>query len=172
MQLAHQQVSAEIDLPDRVVEKLAMAEAYRLHASLMYQLTLTSRLQERRLEDGLRRLGLTRASWCVLLAVHVEGQVQPSEIAQFIGIDRTATSRTLRQMEAKGWLNRRSGTNDRRTTEVALTDAGVEILNRAAPVARENLAHFLAKLADGEAGQLQDILARLRQGEPRDISHF
>ncbi len=149
-----------------------MPDTYHLHASLMYQLTLTSRLQERRLEEGLRRLGLTRATWCVLLAVHVEGLTKPSEIAQYIGIDRTATSRALRQMESRGWLLRRSGTDDRRTTTVALTDCGAALLERAVPVARENLGHFMAKLGPDEATRLQALLATLREGEPRNITHF
>ena len=73
---------------------------YRLHNSLGYRLSRVARIQERRLDLGLRRIGLTRTTWCVLLAVGNEGLSQPSDIAEFIGIDRTATSRALRQMEA------------------------------------------------------------------------
>lgn len=138
----------------------------------MYQLTLTSRLQERRLEEGLRRLGLTRLSWCVLLAVEVEGCSQPSEIAQFIGIDRTATSRALRQMEAKGWLARHTGAADRRTTRVALTVEGAALLAKAVPIAEDNAQHFLAKLPPEGAAQLQSLMADLRTGEAHNLLHF
>lgn len=138
----------------------------------MYQLTLTSRLQERRLDEGLRELGLTRLTWCVMLAVHVERLAQPSEIAQFIGIDRTATSRALRQMEARGWVARRTGEGDRRTTRVALTPAGVALLGRAVPVAEDNAHHFLSKLAEDERQDLQRLLATLREGEARNLVHF
>ena len=89
---------------------------YRLHASLGYNLSLAARLQERRLDDALKTLGLSRTTWCVLLAVGVEALTQPSEIATFIGIDRTATSRALRMMEADGLLTRESGRADKRTT--------------------------------------------------------
>lgn len=138
----------------------------------MYQLTLTSRLQERRLDEGLRRLGLTRLTWCILLAVQVEGHTQPSEIAQFIGIDRTATSRALRQMESKGWLARRTGEEDRRTTRVVLTPEGDALLARAVPVAEENSRHFLSKLPQEGAESLQRLLADLRDGEDRNLVHF
>ena len=143
---------------------------YRLHASLLYQLTLTSRLQERRFEDGLKALGLTRISWCVLLAVENEGLSQPSGIAEFIGIDRTAMSRALRQMEAAGLVERRraAGT-DRRHTAVGLTAAGREALWRATPLAEENAQHFLAKLPASERDQLRRLLAVLREGEPRNL---
>ncbi len=147
----------------------AMSQGYRLHASLMYQLTLTSRLQERRLEEALRGLGLTRITWCVLLAVHVEGLQQPSDIAQFIGIDRTATSRALRQMEASGWVARKSGEGDRRTTTVALTAAGVALLAKAAPMAEENGRHFTTKLPEGGGEALRELLAQMREGEKRNL---
>lgn len=149
-----------------------MPISYRLHNSVMYQLTLTARLQERRLEEGLRRHGLTRLTWCVLLAVDVEGLTQPSEIAQFIGIDRTATSRALRQMEAKGWIARRAGEGDRRTTCVAVTETGAALLTRAVPVAEENARHFLAKLSAKGPEALARLLAELRQGEAQDLEHF
>lgn len=138
----------------------------------MYQLTLTSRLQERRLEEGLRRLGLTRVTWCILLAVEVERLSQPSEIAQFIGIDRTATSRALRQMEEKGWVARQTGENDRRTTRVALTPTGSALLAQAAPIAEDNSRHFLSKLPGEGPETLQRLLALLREGEARNLVHF
>ena len=145
---------------------------YRLHASLLYQLTLTARMQERRLDEGLKALGLTRISWCVLLAVENEGLRQPSEIAEFIGIDRTAMSRTLRQMAA-GLVERRpAGGPDRRRTEVALTEAGRALLWRATPVAEGNARHFLSRLAPEARDDLRRLLAALREGEPRNLRDF
>lgn len=145
---------------------------YRLHASLMYQLTLTSRLQERRLDDGLRAHGLTRITWCILLAVANEAITQPSDIAEFIGVDRTACSRALRQMEGQGWIARRNGEPDRRTTHVALTPAGRALLLAATPVAIENSEHFLSKLEPGDAETLGRLMARLREGEAKGLGLF
>ena len=74
---------------------------YRLHDSLGYRLTYAARLNERRFEAGLADLGLTRLMWCVLCALDFEGLSRPSDIAAFIGVDRTAISRCLRQMEGR-----------------------------------------------------------------------
>ncbi|WP_114966262.1 MarR family winged helix-turn-helix transcriptional regulator [Alkalilacustris brevis] len=145
---------------------------YRLHDSVLYQMTLTSRMQERRLEEGLRALGLTRITWCVLLAVEHEGRSQPSEIAEFIGIDRSATSRALRGMEDAGLLVRFNGEPDRRTTRVKLTEGGRELLLRATPVAEENGSHFLGKLSADEVQQLARIMASMREGETRSLPKF
>lgn len=134
---------------------------YRLHNSLGYHLSLASRVQERRLDEGLKALGLTRVTWCVLLAVGNEGLTRPSEIADFVGIDRTATSRALRGMEAAGLIARRSGQSDGRATEVRLTELGRSHLARGTPLAEANNAAMHAELDPGEAETMRRILAKL-----------
>lgn len=135
---------------------------YRLHASLGYHLSIASRLQERRLDEQLKTLGLTRTTWCILLAVGNEGLSQPSDIADFVGIDRTATSRALRAMEDDGLITRASGGGDRRTRCVTLTAAGMTAVAAATPMARENARIIADALAEGEAEVLLRLLAKLR----------
>ena len=138
---------------------------YRLHASLGYHLSRAARIQERRLEEGLRTLGLTRTTWCILLALGNEGLAQPSEIAEFVGIDRTATSRALRAMEAQGLISRTAGNGDGRTTEVRITATGRARLARGTPMAEANNAVMHARLTPAETAELTRLLARLTEGE-------
>ncbi|MBD3677617.1 MAG: MarR family transcriptional regulator [Rhodobacteraceae bacterium] len=140
-------------------------ERYRLHQSLGYQLSVTSRIQERRLDEGLKELGLTRITWCVLLAVGNEDLEHPSAIAEFVGIDRTATSRALRQMEEDGLIARRTGTGDRRTTSVRLTDKGSRYLDRGTPLAESNNAILESKLTTSELAELRRLLKKVREGQ-------
>lgn len=145
---------------------------YALHASLGYQATLTSRAFERRLEERLRILGLSRLSWCILLAVGEEQMKSPSDIAGFIGIDRTAMSRALKSLEADKLLVRSESRDDRRRTCVTLTATGSALLSRAIIQAQENAGHFTAKLSEEEQGQLSELLTKLRAGEERLLSNF
>lgn len=138
---------------------------YRLHNSLGYHLSIAARLQERRLDDQLRALALTRTTWCILLAVGNEALTQPSDIAEFVGIDRTATSRALRQMEEAGLLDRSCGTADRRTRRVELTARGRDAIKAATPFARNNADILAARLAPGEEAVLKALLAKLRDPE-------
>jgi DNA-binding MarR family transcriptional regulator len=140
---------------------------YALHDSVGYHATLAARLFERRLEAGLRRAGLGRLDWCVLLAVVEEGLSAPSDIAAFIGIDRTATSRALRRMEAAGLVSRHAAAGDGRRTEVRASTEGRRRLDAAIPAGIENAAHFRAKLSDEEHATLLELLSRLRAGEGR-----
>lgn len=142
---------------------------YSLHDSIGYHTTLAARLVERRVEDGLRRFGLTRVGWCILLAVAEEGLKNPSDIAAFVGIDRTATSRALRALEGQGLVSRTIGRTDRRMTEVSMTDEGRARMVRALPVCVENMAHFNAKLSADEQADLKGLLKKLYSGEREAI---
>ncbi|MDX1820566.1 MAG: MarR family winged helix-turn-helix transcriptional regulator [Alphaproteobacteria bacterium] len=143
---------------------------YRLHSSLGYHLSVAARQQERRLDEALKTLGLTRTTWCVLLAVGNEGLSQPSDIAGFVGIDRTATSRALRQMEADGLLARSSGTEDRRTRRVELTEKGCAAITAATPFARANAGVMAEQLAPGEQETLIRLLAKLRPADDAPLN--
>ncbi|MCU4654030.1 MarR family transcriptional regulator [Roseibacterium sp. SDUM158016] len=141
------------------------APKFGLHASIGHHITRSARIVERRVEGGLRHHGLTRVGWCILLAVEEEGLKNPSEIAHYIGIDRTATSRALRQLENDGLIGREMGREDRRTTEVSLTDEGRARLRAAMPLCVENMAHFNAKLSAAESLELKRLLTLLTAGE-------
>ncbi|KIC15299.1 MULTISPECIES: MarR family winged helix-turn-helix transcriptional regulator [unclassified Leisingera] len=143
---------------------------FHLHHSLGYQITMLARVIERRFEQRIAEHGLTRVTWCVLLAVGEEGLTTPSEIADFIGIDRTATSRALRQMEAGGLITRRSGEGDGRSIRVMLTAAGQAALQAVLPIAQENAAHFEAKLSGEELSELRQSAVKLLQDEPRIVA--
>lgn len=126
-------------------------------------------MQERRLDSGLRSLKLTRITWCVLLAVGNEKLVRPSDIAAFIGIDRTATSRALRQMDTAGLIQRSTGSGDRRTTTVELTDAGLTLLDEGTPMAAANNAVMNSRLNASERQELQRLLLKTRGTEDIDL---
>lgn len=149
---------------------MSTAKRYSLHQGFGYQLSLLGQINSRRMEAGLKQLGLTRMMWCVLLAVVEEGLVRPSEIAEFIGINRTAASRTLRQMETDGLILRKSGKNDQRNTTVHVTKKGHALLNNAIPHAQEVARHIRSKLTTSEAEKLQELLTKLMVGEARDVS--
>lgn len=149
---------------------------YSLHNSLGYQVSRTARLLERGFETDLRKIGLTRLSWCTLLAVVNEGLRQPSAIAEFIGIDRTAASRALRQMEADGLISRekepKNKGGDGRSKNVSTTPKGDALLQSGIAAARVNAAKFEAKLSPEEHAQFRKMLETLQQDESDALPHI
>ena len=138
---------------------------FSLQDSVGHQITRTARIVERRVEEDLRRFGLTRVGWCVLVAVAEEGKKNPSDIANFVGIDRTATSRTLRQLETDGLIMREMGRDDRRTPEVRLTERGQIQFDAALPLCRAAAGYFNQKLTMAELETLKALLAKLSADE-------
>jgi DNA-binding MarR family transcriptional regulator len=139
---------------------------YRLHDSLGFRLSRAARIQERRLDQSLKQLGLTRITWCVLLAVGNENLRQPSDIAAFVGVDRTATSRALRQMEAASLIGRTASQEDGRKRAVILTSKGEDCLRQGTPLAVANNAAMLERLGKADDDQMKGLLDRLIEGAP------
>ncbi|MCV2881397.1 MarR family winged helix-turn-helix transcriptional regulator [Actibacterium sp. XHP0104] len=145
---------------------------YRLHHSIGYHLSLAARLQERRLDGWMRPMGLTRTTWCILLAVANENLTRPSEIADFVGIDRTATSRALRQMEAEGLISRKSASTDRRMTEVSLSPKAQQLVIEGTPLAEENNSLITDSLDETERAELYRLLRKSVEGKERGLTQI
>ncbi len=140
--------------------------AYRLHDSLGFRLSRAARIQERRLDQGLKALGLTRLTWCILLSVGNEGLSQPSDIAAFIGVNRSAISRALRQMEEDGLVSCLKGLDDKRTRSVSMTPEGESLLAKGTPIAEQNNLHMRGRLGEDGVLRLKTQLDTLIEGEP------
>ena len=151
---------------------MTKAPPFDLHQRLGYKLALAARANDQYLDNLLSELGITRQMWCVLVAVGEQAISQPSEVAHYIGIDRTAVSRTLRNMEQQGLLRRLSGGRDKRHTEVQLTAKGRRILDRSLPLAEQSARHLATPLSDREQQQLATLLDKFLAGQstrPRRI---
>ena len=71
-------------------------------------------------------------------------------------------------LEASGWTPPRTGVTGRQA-EFSLTRDGTALLARSIVAARENQAHFAARLTAAEAGDLKRLLDKLVEGETRSI---
>ena len=141
---------------------LIMSLNYDLHSALGYQLTLAARHVERRFEQELQSLGLTRITWCVALAVGGHALGHPSDIAGYVGVERSAVSRALRQLQRGGLITRTRGKCDARTRLVRLTAAGEAVLEQANALARTARQRTEARLSGAEQQILRTILTKLQ----------
>lgn len=143
---------------------------YSLQKGLGYRLSLLASITSRKIEVHLAELGLTRLMWCVLLAIEEEGLTQPSEIADFIGINRTAASRTLRQMHERKLINRLPGRDDGRNIVVTATEKGKQALDQAIPKALVVAQEIRSKLSKDEVETFEQLVDKMLAGETRELS--
>lgn len=79
--------------------------------------------------------GLSKADYDVLVPLSEApgGSLRPYEVAQVLAWEQSRLSHHLARMQARGLVQRRECTTDRRGAHVVLTDAGRAAIERAAP---------------------------------------
>lgn len=106
--------------------------------------------------------GLTRREWRVLAFVEQHQGLLSSELAISAMLDRARTSRALKELEAKGLVERRPRPSNRREVQVFVTEKGRaandQLLARVAEINRQLLMGF----NEVERELLVDMLARLQ----------
>ncbi|MGU3435658.1 MarR family winged helix-turn-helix transcriptional regulator [Actinomycetes bacterium M1A6_2h] len=109
--------------------------------------------------------GLSLADYSVLVALtdSPDGRRQLSDLASEIGWERSRLSHHFKRMCARGLAERKASSTDGRATDVVLTEAGRDAVQRAAPghVALVKTL-FFDGLTDADVDRLGDLLTRLR----------
>jgi DNA-binding MarR family transcriptional regulator len=98
------------------------------------------------------------------LVLAVAGQGEPSSqvaLAQHLGVDRTAMTYLLDDLESAGLVERRPDPADRRARRVALTDAGLARLRELKAGLRHVEEGLLEALDDDDRSVLRALLQRL-----------
>ncbi|WP_018763387.1 MarR family winged helix-turn-helix transcriptional regulator [Arthrobacter sp. 135MFCol5.1] len=86
-------------------------------------IALAARLIQRRQDDALAHLGLTRAAVIALEGL-TEGPLNQEQLAEEIRVQSQTLGRVLLRLEAAGLITRTRQVTDRRQLKVELTDAG------------------------------------------------
>lgn len=78
-------------------------------------------------------------------------QVKVSDISDALKIPRPGVTRTVKAMESKGYLCKRTSSKDGRTTYVSITQAGKQLSKRYNEVYFKRLAPFLTDISEEDA---------------------
>ncbi|HEY9357131.1 MAG TPA: MarR family transcriptional regulator [Arthrobacter sp.] len=124
-------------------------------------LTLAARMVQRRHDDALAPLGLTRAAVIALEGL-AAGPLNQEQLAEVVHVQSQTLGRVLLRLEGTGHITRTRQTVDRRQFRVELTDAG------AAALAAAGQAEIRAYPQDPAIGWkvLQEELAKLVRSLP------
>ncbi|MFG2560738.1 MarR family winged helix-turn-helix transcriptional regulator [Streptomyces sp. NPDC048496] len=100
------------------------------------------------------------------LARSKDGQLTMSALADQVALTTSGTTRLVDRIAAAGYIERRPCPADRRVSYAAITEAGREVLDRAAIPHARNLRVAFAAFSDADADALDDLLDRLRKTAP------
>lgn len=121
---------------------------------------LTSELQ-----PSLHALGLTPVLYLVLGQVFASPGVTPAELARACSLSPQHTGMVLERAERNGWVVREGDRGRGRRTSVALTQAGISVLERGWPVVHDAGSH---RLTASQHRQLQALLDLYRDPDVND----
>jgi DNA-binding MarR family transcriptional regulator len=150
----------------------ALDEEYRLTTSIGYMLNLVSRMHEERLEALLKGISFTRGEFKVLLAVAKEGRHQPSEIADFLGVEKPSISRILSRLQRQGLLKAGKSDTDKRARYFGITPFGLQRLEEGIAAATAANRTLLRDFKNEEKALLVGLLRKLRGTGKLRLSHL
>lgn len=117
--------------------------------------------------ESVAEADLTPLEFAVLAYLHKEGgepDIDQRGLAERLGIDRNNTGLLVERLEAKGLLERRVDSGDRRARMLRLTVGGERLWQRLAPAAHAGQQKILAVLTPAEGETLLDLLVRVIEG--------
>ena len=111
--------------------------------------------------QSLRDHGITPIQYTILRVIESNPNIDQATLASRSVLDASTVKDVLRRLEARGLVARIAGTKDRRTREVALSEAGRQLLLRAEPQVQASRRRLLAPLAPAENAALLQYIRRL-----------
>lgn len=131
----------------------SMIESGAIHHSLGYWSSLIARLMEAEFNKRLSGYEVTRVSWAVLGAVTYDGKSTPSELADFLKLDRAAVTRLLDKLDDQGLVARTRGDSDRRSVMLQVTPKGKALSAELLRLSNSVNEQFASGLSPKEAEQ-------------------
>jgi MarR family multiple antibiotic resistance transcriptional regulator len=107
--------------------------------------------------------GISTSQYEFLRLIGGNDQCRVNDLAREVAITVGATSKGVDRLEAAGWVERRPNPRNRRSSLLALTPAGRELLDAATPTVDQGLRDWLGDRLSAKAlDQLGTTLAGLR----------
>jgi MarR family transcriptional regulator for hemolysin len=120
-----------------------------------------ARLYGNKIDQKLRRLGMTKAQCRVMAHLLLHEGINQAGLAELLEIEPISLVRMLDRMEEAGWVERRPDPNDRRARCLYLTEKAQPVFDQVIEVADAHEAEVCADLSPEEKRSFIDMLLRL-----------
>jgi DNA-binding MarR family transcriptional regulator len=92
-------------------------------------------------------------------------RVKMSELAEYLGLDKSTVSGLVDRAQRRGLLQRTPNQVDRRVVDVHLTPAGLDLAARGAALVARSLAPMTSRLTPADTRRLTTLLEHMLQGQ-------
>jgi DNA-binding MarR family transcriptional regulator len=135
---------------------------YPLNFSIGAAIRTTHRQLIQDLQDRLAPYDIPVGMWYFFRALWEEDGLTQRQLSQRVSAMEQTTVEQLKNMERRGYIERRRSVDDRRKIHVHLTASGLALKNQLLPFAVDVNRMALEGLSDGEIGFLRLVLERIR----------
>ncbi|MFC4763997.1 MarR family winged helix-turn-helix transcriptional regulator [Dyella koreensis] len=130
---------------------------------LPYRLSILSNTVSQAIADDYQqRYDLSVTEWRVMAVLARFDGLSAREVAERTAMDKVAVSRALARLVEAGRVNRGTHDGDKRRSVLSLSEAGWQVHDEVAPMARAREREVLAKLDHEERAWLTRILDKLQ----------
>ena len=115
----------------------------------------------RQFRPSLREHGLTEQQWRILRALATVDASEVTELARTAFLLGPSLSRILRDLEARGLIERRTAEDDLRRGVVSISDKGVRLMEQVAPSSEVIYAAITKRYGARKLAELHALLGNL-----------
>jgi len=143
---------------------LSKPDVIKLEEFLPYRLSILSNQVSNAIADGYRgRFGLSIPDWRVMAVLARFPGSSAQDLVEWTQMDKVAVSRGVSRMLERGLLLREISEEDRRRSELRLSEEGEEIYRQIIPMARAYESKLLEAISSEHRQLLDELLEDLQQ---------
>ncbi len=145
---------------------------FHLHNSFTFWIARLASAMKDSFNQQLAAWEVTYPQWMILNVLHHELANTPAQIADNIGVDRSAVTRLLDRLEVKNLIERVHDGLDRRSVKIFITRAGQDLMAELNGAADEHQRQFLAQLPPTELRAFKGNVQKLLRAGDIETSEF
>jgi DNA-binding MarR family transcriptional regulator len=149
-----------------------MPQSFELHGSYTYWISRLASLMRESFNLALKDAGVSWPQWMILNCLYHNNAQTPAQLADCLGIDRSAITRLLDRLAEKTLILRTHDDGDRRSVRVTLTEYGSAEMPAIDERARAHQASFLSHLPATEVRAFKGNLQKLLRAGDVDTTHL
>ena len=137
---------------------------YNLSRHVTYRIArLHARLDAQATEILKTHAKISLSEWRVLAVLTNPSVETQKDVLEAMGLDKGQISRTLKRLEANGFINLALSEHDHRQRQISLTGTGDQLVKKMFPIMMERQAHLQSGLEAGETDKLFELIEKLEQ---------
>ena len=139
---------------------------FHLHNSFTFWIGRLASVMKDAFNQKLASWDVTYPQWMILNVLHHQLATTPAQIAENVGVDRSAVTRLLDRLEAKNLVERMHDGLDRRSVKILMTRQGAALMDELNEAAREHQQLFLSQMHPTELRAFKtNVQKLLRAGD-------